>query len=138
MKDCRKLLQCVDTLCESIELLRVEIEDIASSSEEKGRESLVSIGDFAKMLRDMGMPLGRNKLYSWLLYRGFTYRKHDRNYAKSEYVKKGYFYVKGYVVNSKTGTSLRETIYLTPLGVKFFTDMIFKELGLEMFQIGER
>lgn len=131
MKDYQKVLQYVDILGETIEELKIVVKGNKSSSDEKGSEVLVSIGDYAKVLRDMGIPFGRNKLYSWFYYRGFLYRQSDRNYAKDEYVKRGYFWVKRYIINEKTGPSIRETIYLTPLGVRYFTNMIAKEFEIQ-------
>ena len=92
---------------------------------------VVSIGDFAKMIKSRGVPYGRNKVHSWFNNRGYTYRENDRNYAKSEYIDKGIFEVKRYTINNKDGTDIKETIYLTPQGVAYFMEKILREFNIE-------
>ena len=81
--------------------------------------TVISIGDFAKMIKSRGVPYGRNKVHSWFNNRGYTYREKDRNYAKSEYIAQGFFGVKPY------------SLYLTPQGVAYFMEKILKEFNIE-------
>ncbi len=83
------------------------------------------------MIKSRGVPYGRNKVHSWFNNRGYTYRENDRNYAKDEYIAKGLFEVKRYVRNSKDGTDVKETIYLTPQGVAYFMEKILREFNIE-------
>lgn len=99
--------------------------------EAKVSSTVVKIGDFAKMIKSRGVPYGRNKVHSWFNNRGYTYRENDRNYAKDEYIAKGLFEVKRYVKNSKDGTDIKETIYLTPQGVAYFMEKILREFNIE-------
>lgn len=93
--------------------------------------SVVRVGDFAEMLKSRGVPFGRNKIHSWLTNRGYTYRENDRNYAKKEYVAKGLFEIKSYVVNRKSGATVEETIYITPKGVAYFMKKILEEFNIK-------
>lgn len=99
--------------------------------EPKVSSTVVKVGDFAKMIKSKGVPYGRNKVHSWFNNRGYTYRKNDRNYAKDEYIAKGLFEVKRYVRNSKDGTDVKETMYLTPQGVAYFMEKILREFNIE-------
>lgn len=151
MNYCKKNLENIDKLIEVIELqrnlldsqelsLKIIMDNIESSSK-KGRikevnlkesnETLLKIGEFAEILRDKGVPYGRNKIHSWLNNRGYTYRENDRNYAKAKYINKGLFKVKSYVVNKKDGPTVEGTIHLTSKGVKYFTKEILKEFNIK-------
>ncbi|KHS57794.1 MULTISPECIES: phage antirepressor KilAC domain-containing protein [Terrisporobacter] len=119
-----------------LKLLENKMES-ADDNEEIGTDeanvssTVVKIGDFAKMIKSRGVPYGRNKVHSWFNNRGYTYRENDRNYAKDEYIAKGLFEVKRYVRNSKDGTDVKETIYLTPQGVAYFMEKILREFNIE-------
>ena len=79
----------------------------------------IKIGKFAKIIRDKGVPFGRNKIHSWLNNRGYTYRIKDKNFVKSEYIVKGLFEIRGY------------SLYITPEGVSYFTKRLLKEFNIE-------
>ena len=79
----------------------------------------IKIGQFAKIIRDKGVPFGRNKIHSWLNNRGYTYRIKDKNFVKSEYIVKGLFEIRGY------------SLYITPEGVSYFTKRLLKEFNIE-------
>ncbi|MGL5693907.1 MAG: phage antirepressor KilAC domain-containing protein [Peptostreptococcaceae bacterium] len=141
MKGYRGNLEYLDKLRESINLqknilesqeqsLKTIIENMDSSSEVQCSEAVVRVGDFAEMLKSRGVPYGRNKVHSWLSNRGYTYRENDKNYAKDEYIDKGLFRVKSYIVNTKNGPIVDETIYLTSKGVKYFLEKILNEFGI--------
>ena len=119
LKSLEDKMECVD---ENEEI----VDDEANVS-----STVVKIGDFAKMIKSRGVPFGRNKVHSWFNNRGYTYRENDRNYAKDEYIAKGLFEVKRYVRNSKEGTNIKETIYLTPQGVAYFMEKILREFNIE-------
>ena len=103
MKYYKNNLEGLDNLKEVLELsLRMICENIESNRDEENLEELefvkeddvVSIGEFANILRLKGVPFGRNKVHSWLSNRNYTYRKNDKNYAIQKYVDEGVFKVK--------------------------------------------
>ena len=98
-----------------------ENEEIAAEEEileEKSGES-IKVGEFAKIIRSKGVCYGRNKIYSWLNNRGYTYRIKDKNFVKSQYIAKGLFELRGY------------SLYITPEGVSYFTKKLLKEFNIE-------
>lgn len=88
-------------------------------AEKDSDASPIKIGQFAKIIRDKGVPFGRNKIHSWLNNRGYTYRINDKNFVKSEYIVKGLFEIRGY------------SLYITPEGVSYFTKRLLKEFNIE-------
>ena len=122
-----KHLEFLEDKIGSFDKSKKSYERISESCE----STVVRIGDFAEMLKSRGVPFGRNKIHSWLTNRGYTYRENDRNYAKSEYVEKGLFEVRNYVVNKRSGATVEQTIYLTPKGVAYFMKKILREFNLE-------
>ena len=121
-----KYLKLLEDKMECVDENEEIVDDEANVS-----STVVKIGDFAKMIKSRGVPFGRNKVHSWFNNRGYTYRENDRNYAKDEYIAKGLFEVKRYVRNSKEGTNIKETIYLTPQGVAYFMEKILREFNIE-------
>lgn len=121
-----KYLKLLEDKMECVDENEEIVDDEANVS-----STVVKIGDFAKMIKSRGVPFGRNKVHSWFNNRGYTYRENDRNYAKNEYIAKGLFEVKRYVINSKDGTSVKETIYLTPQGVAYFMEKILREFNIK-------
>lgn len=121
-----KYLKLLEDKMECVDENEEIVDDEANVS-----STVVKIGDFAKMIKSRGVPFGRNKVHSWFNNRGYTYRENDRNYAKDEYIAKGLFEVKRYVINSKDGTNIKETIYLTPQGVAYFMEKILREFNIE-------
>ena len=94
-----------------------EIEVEEEIVEESGES--IKVGEFAKIIRSKGVCYGRNKIYSWLNNRGYTYRRKDKNFVKSEYIAKGLFELRGY------------SLYITPEGVSYFTKKLLKEFNIE-------
>ena len=106
-----------------MEILTIQEKYVATLEENmNGGEEIVApikIGQFAKIIRDKGVPFGRNKIHSWLNNRGYTYRIKDKNFVKSEYIVKGLFEIRGY------------SLYITPEGVSYFTKRLLKEFNIE-------
>ena len=139
MKYYKNNLEGLDKLREVLELsLRMICENIESNRDEENLEELefvkeedvVSIGEFASILRLKGVPFGRNRVYSWLSNRNYTYRKNDKNYAIQKYIDEGLFKVKTYIVNTVDGPVETQTIYLTSDGVRYFTKKILGEFNI--------
>lgn len=139
MKHYKSNLEGLDKLREVLGLsLRMICENIESNRDEENLEELefvkeedvVSIGEFASILRLKGVPFGRNRVYSWLSNRNYTYRKNDKNYAIQKYIDEGLFKVKTYIVNTVDGPVETQTIYLTSDGVRYFTKKILGEFNI--------
>ena len=139
MKYYKNNLEGLDKLREVLGLsLRMICENIESNRDEENLEELefvkeedvVSIGEFASILRLKGVPFGRNRVYSWLSNRNYTYRKNDKNYAIQKYIDEGLFKVKTYIVNTVDGPVETQTIYLTSDGVRYFTKKILGEFNI--------
>lgn len=140
MKYYKNNLEGLDKLREVLELsLRMICENIESSSDEENlkeleivkEDDLLSIGEFANLLRLKGVPFGRNKVHSWLSNRNYTQRKNNKNYAIPKYIDEGMFKVKTYIVNTVDGPIETETIYLTSKGIKYFMKKILSEFNIK-------
>lgn len=140
MKYYKNNLEGLDKLREVLELsLRLILENIESSQDEENLKELeivkeddvLSIGEFANLLRLKGVPFGRNKVHSWLSNRNYTQRKNNKNYAIPKYTDEGMFKVKTYIVNTVDGPIETETIYLTSKGIKYFMKKILSEFNIK-------
>lgn len=140
MKYYKNNLEGLDKLREVLELsLRLICENIESSQDEENLKELeivkeddvLSIGEFANLLRLKGVPFGRNKVHSWLSNRNYTQRKNNKNYAIPKYIDEGMFKVKTYIVNTVDGPIETETIYLTSKGSKYFMKKILSEFNIK-------
>ena len=94
-------------------------------------DDVLSIGEFANLLRLKGVPFGRNKVHSWLSNRNYTQRKNNKNYAIPKYIDEGMFKVKTYIVNTVDGPIETETIYFTSKGIKYFMKKILSEFNIK-------
>lgn len=140
MKYYKNNLEGLDKLREVLELsLRLILENIESSQDEENLKELeivkeddvLSIGEFANLLRLKGVPFGRNKVHSWLSNRNYTQRKNNKNYAIPKYIDEGMFKVKTYIVNTVDGPIETETIYLTSKVIKYFMKKILSEFNIK-------
>lgn len=73
----------------------------------------ISIGDFAKLVKDEGIKLGRNKLFNWLRDNKYLMKN---NVPYQKYIDNGYF-------------ELIEYSYKTPYGEKLTTKTLITGLG---------
>lgn len=139
MKYCKSKLERLDKLREVLELsLRLIVENMESSTDEENLNELeimskeddaISMGEFANLLKSYEVPFGRNKIYTWMVNRGFCTRKNNKNYVVSKYVDEGLFKVRTYIVNTVDGSIESETIYVTSKDVKYFTKELLSEFN---------
>lgn len=73
----------------------------------------ISIGDFAKLVKDQGIKMGRNKLFEWLRDKGYLMKN---NVPYQIYINNNYF-------------ELIEYSYKTPYGEKLTTKTLITGLG---------
>lgn len=91
-------------------------------------EGDINIGTLAKLLRQNGIDIGRNKLFEWLRDNGYLMKcGNEYNQPKQPYVDSEYFRVVEKPVNLKDGrTKPRFTTYVTPKGQKYFINKFIK------------
>jgi len=81
----------------------------------------ISIGAFAKMLKNDGIKLGRNKLFAWLRKNEYLIKSgREKNNAKQRYVEQGLFEIKESVVHTVKGDILTATTLMTGKGQIYF------------------
>lgn len=86
--------------------------------------SEILVGDLAKILRGNGIPVGANRLFTWLRNNGFLIRRvGDWNMPTQKSMERGLFRVKETaVVHSDGHTSLSKTPKVTGKGQQYFID----------------
>lgn len=141
MKYCKSKLEGLDKLREVLELsLRLIVENIESSTDEESLNELeimpkeddaISMGEFANLLKSYEVPFGRNKIYTWMVNRGFCTRRNKKNYSVLKYVDEGLFKVKTYIVNTVDGPIESESIYVTSKGIEYFTKKLLSEFNIK-------
>lgn len=73
----------------------------------------ISIGDFAKLIKDEGIKLGRNKLFEWLRDNKYL-MKDNKPYQK--YIDNGYFEIIEYSYNTPYGSKFGIKTLITGMG----------------------
>lgn len=73
----------------------------------------ISIGDFAKLIKDEGVKLGRNKLFEWLRDNKYL-MKDNKPYQK--YIDNGYFEIIEYSYNTPYGSKFGIKTLITGIG----------------------
>lgn len=89
-------------------------------------ENLISISEFAKVLRDEKINIGQNRLLKFLRRNKFL-KKGDLPYQC--YINKGYFIAKEVTVETVEGTKTLLKTYITKEGQRFLSEEILKYFG---------
>lgn len=91
-------------------------------------EGNINIGTLAKLLRQNGIDIGRNKLFEWLRDNGYLIKGgNEYNQPKQPYVDSGLFRVVGKPIKTDSGRPKEKfTTYVTPKGQKYFIDKFLK------------
>lgn len=112
----------VESLEESIVLDKPYIEFgkcISSSSE------AITIGQFAKILNNNNIIIGRNRLFNFLREEGYLIKNgKEKNTPKQAYVKQGLFKVSETIINTIEGEKLSTTTLITGKGQKYFFEIL--------------
>lgn len=85
----------------------------------------ISIGDFAKLVKDEGIKMGRNKLFKWL--RGNKYLM-ESNVPYQKYIDNNYFELIEYSYKTPYGEKLTTKTLITGLGQIKIIEKLRKEL----------
>ena len=85
----------------------------------------ITIGQFAKVLNNNNINIGRNRLFSILRDNGYLIKcGKDKNMPKQVYVKQGLFQVSEQIVRTVEGELLTATTLMTGKGQMYFLDLL--------------
>lgn len=85
----------------------------------------ITIGQFAKVLNNNNILIGRNRLFSWLRDNGYLIKNgKDKNMPKQVYVEQGLFKVSENIVKTSEGEKISATTLITGKGQMYFLDML--------------
>jgi len=85
----------------------------------------ITIGQFAKVLNNNNINIGRNRLFSILRENGYLIKcGKDKNMPKQVYVKQGLFQVSEQIVRTVEGELLTATTLMTGKGQMYFLDLL--------------
>ena len=87
-------------------------------------EDAITIGQFAKILSNNDIEVGRNRLFSWFRDNGYLIKVgKDKNMPKQIYVKQGLFKVAESIVKTVKGELLTATTLITGKGQMYFLEL---------------
>ena len=90
----------------------------------------ITFGEFAKILRNNGIKIGRNRLFNWMRENGYLIKKgRERNIPMQQYVEQGLFQVKESIVHTINKDLIRTTTLITGKGQLYFLEKLKKEFG---------
>ena len=85
----------------------------------------ITIGQFAKVLNNNNINIGRNRLFSLLRDNGYLIKSgKDKNMPKQAYVTQGLFKVSESIVRTVEGELLTATTLITGKGQMYFLDLL--------------
>ena len=83
----------------------------------------ITIGQFAKVLNNNNINIGRNRLFTILRDNGYLIKSgKDKNIPKQSYIKQGLFTVEERVVRTLEGEVISTTTLITGKGQLYFMD----------------
>ena len=92
-------------------------------------DGAITIGQFAKLLNNANLDIGRNRLYSWFRDNGYFIKLgKERNIPKQMYITQGLFEVCERIVNTRGGQIISTTTLITGKGQLYFTGRIFDKV----------
>ncbi|MGL6108089.1 phage antirepressor KilAC domain-containing protein [Romboutsia sp.] len=81
----------------------------------------ITVGQFAKLLNNNNVKIGRNRLFSWFRDNGYFIKNgKDKNMPKQIYIDQGLFSICERVVNTVEGEILATTTLITGKGQMYF------------------
>ena len=91
--------------------------------------NLIDMNAMAKLARAENIPVGRNRLYSWLKGKGVLMAN---NLPYQTFIDRGYFSVKESVFETPTMTKTYQQTFVTGKGQLFIIGLLRKYYGKEM------
>lgn len=83
----------------------------------------ITIGQFAKLLNNNNIDIGRNRLFSWFRENGYFIKNgKEKNTPKQIYIEQGLFNISERVINTVEGEILSTTTLITGKGQLYFLD----------------
>lgn len=90
----------------------------------------ITFGEFAKLLNNNGIRIGRNRLFDWMRRHGYLIKSgREKNKPKQQYVEQGLFQVKENVVHAVDQDFIRTTTLITGKGQLYFLELLRKSFG---------
>jgi len=87
----------------------------------------ITIGQFAKLLNNNDINIGRNRLYEWFRSNGYFIKLgKEKNIPKQIYIEQGLFKISERVVNTIDGDILSTSTLITGKGQMYFIEKIRK------------
>ncbi|MDV3526106.1 phage antirepressor KilAC domain-containing protein [Lactiplantibacillus plantarum] len=96
-----------------------------------GSDDSVSVGDFAKVLRQQGVKIGQNRLFDWLRTHGYliaTGRRHNSPTQRA--MEQGIMEVRETVITTNHGSKTRFTPLITGKGQQYFANKFLKSKSM--------
>jgi anti-repressor protein len=92
----------------------------------------ITFGEFAKILNNNGIKIGRNRLFDWMRKNGFLIQSgREKNKPKQQYVEQGLFQVKESVIHTIDKDLIRTTTLITGKGQLYFLEKLKEEHQVE-------
>lgn len=90
-------------------------------------EDAITIGQFAKILNNNNIKIGRNRLFSMLRDNGYLIKSgKEKNMPKQVYIERGLFKVSESILNTSEGEIISTTTLITGKGQKYFLEKTYK------------
>lgn len=88
----------------------------------------ITFGEFAKILHNNGIKIGRNRLFNWMRENGYLIKKgREKNVPMQQYVEQGLFQVKESVIHTIDKDLIRTTTLITGKGQLHFLEKLKAE-----------
>ncbi|WAA10811.1 phage antirepressor KilAC domain-containing protein [Fervidibacillus albus] len=99
----------------------------------------ITFGEFAKILNNNGIKIGRNRLFEWMRKNGYLIQSgREKNKPKQQYVEQGLFQVKESVIHAVDQDLIRTTTLITGKGQLYFLEKLKEEQQSEQSAISCR
>ncbi|HBY20997.1 MAG: hypothetical protein A2Y24_06770 [Clostridiales bacterium GWE2_32_10] len=77
----------------------------------------LTLGEYAKIISNSGIEIGRNRLFEWLREAGYLIKRgRDRNIPKQQYIEQGLFVLKEVVILTPVGQVIKVSPRITGKG----------------------
>lgn len=85
----------------------------------------ITLGEFAKVLNNNGISIGRNRFFDWLRDNRYLIQGgKEKNKPQQRYIEQGLFQVKESVIHAINGDLIRTTTLITGKGQLYFLDKL--------------